>query len=89
MALKPGTILDYENSMAQSMEEAFLAEWPKAMGDAEAPKPNNQMRLMFVAVAQGIVKHLHQNPGAFHIDTIVDGFPLVTTLKAIDSNLDP
>jgi hypothetical protein len=89
MALKPGTIPDYENSMAKSMEDAFLAEWKNAMGDADPPVPNNQMRLMFVAIARGVVKHLHENPGAFRIDNFIDGFHLQTGLKAIDSNLDP
>ena len=89
MALKPGTITDYDNSMAQAMEEAFLAEWKNAMGDADSPEPNNQMRLMFVAVAQGVVRHLHENPDAFRIDNLIDAFHLATGLKSIDSNLDP
>jgi hypothetical protein len=89
MALKPGTINDYDSSMAQAMEEAFLAEWKNAMGDADLPEPNNQMRLMFVAVAQGVVRHLHENPDAFRIDTLINTFHLQSGLKAIDSNLDP
>ncbi|ULQ53239.1 hypothetical protein [Flavihumibacter fluvii] len=89
MPLKPGTISDFDSSMAKSMEEAFLAEWKNAMGDADAPEPNNQMRLLFVAIAQGLVKHLHENPDAFRIDNFIGSFHLKTGLKAIESNLDP
>lgn len=68
MALKAGIRADYTNSMAQAMEKAFLDEWPKIM-DSDEPKPEmtDQMRLLFIAVAQGVVRHLVNNPDSFKV----------------------
>jgi hypothetical protein len=53
--------------MAMAIEEAFLREWPEFNGTLPLPegKDLNAMRLFFVAVSQGVVQHLHDNPGAF------------------------
>src|SRR5688572_25156696 len=76
MALKPGTKIPrpdgsdgWVGSMAEAMENAFLDEWPQVMGSAPKPTPDNQMRLMFIAVARGVVKHLHDNPQSFLVTT--------------------
>lgn len=75
MALKPGSINLSKNpsssewtlSMAKAIEDAFLEEWPQAMPGQAAPELNDQMRLIFVAVAKGVVKHLGQNGTAFQV----------------------
>jgi hypothetical protein len=68
MALKAGTIQDYGNSMAEAMEEAFLEEWPRIMSDNQPkPKPNDQMKLLFIAMAQGVVRHLADHPESFGV----------------------
>jgi hypothetical protein len=73
MTLKAGTILDLSNSMAQAMEDAFVAQWPVVMGDRDLPADRQQMRLMFVAVAQGVVEHLKRNPDAFKVAVTLSG----------------
>jgi hypothetical protein len=71
--LKAGNKNDYDKSMAQAIENAFKEEWRMVMqnGDINSePKPpafNDQMRIMFVAVAQGVIQHLKENPDAFKI----------------------
>jgi hypothetical protein len=77
MALNSGSILQskndpgtYANSMAKAMEAAFLAEWPHAMGNQPAPEVNDQMRLMFTAIAKGVVNHLINNDSAFVVSTV-------------------
>ena len=79
LSLKAGTIADFSGSMAEEMANAFLEEWDSAMGPNPPPKPdmNNQMRLMFIAIAQGVVKQLKENPKAFGI-TITDGINTFT-----------
>jgi hypothetical protein len=68
MALKAGTIHDYVNSMAQAMEEAFLEEWPRVMSeDQPKPQSNNQMKLLFIAIAQGVVRHLADHSESFDV----------------------
>ena len=78
MALRSGSIrqannpadqTNWNNSMAKAIEDAFLDEWPEAMDNAPKPEMNDQLRLMFVAVAKGVVKHLMENGSAFSVDT--------------------
>lgn len=70
MALKPGSISDFDNSMAQEMEKAFFDNWPKVMGNnTDIPESNNQMKLMFIAIAIGVVEHLKKNPTSFVVNT--------------------
>jgi hypothetical protein len=67
--LKAGSKTDYAHSMAQAMEVAFMNEWSNYMQGADAPAMNDQMRLMFVAIAQGVVNHLKENHDAFIVTT--------------------
>lgn len=60
---------DFINSMAEAMEKAFEAEWPHIMGSEALPPSNEQMQLLFIAIAQGIVRHLVENPGSFNVQT--------------------
>jgi hypothetical protein len=65
--LQPGTLANFSGSMAEAMEKAFLAEWPNVMINQPVPNPTNQMRLLFVAIAQGVVGHLAANADAITI----------------------
>lgn len=73
MPLKAGTTNDLSNSMAKAMEDAFVEQWSNVMGDRELPEDRQQMRLMFVAVAQGVVEHLKSNPNAFRVEVTLPG----------------
>lgn len=74
--LNPGTSTDSSafvdrdltsSTMVQAMEAAFLDQWDAFNpGEPEpTPKQLEAMRLLFVAVAQGVVQHLSENFGAF------------------------
>ena len=70
MALIAGSIPDVSNSMAHAMEQAFTDNWPLVMKDKDGhglpvPPMNDQMRLLFVSIAQGVVNHLAANSDAF------------------------
>lgn len=61
MKLKAGTLDDFNNSMAAAIESAFELVWNDRMG---APLPNetrDDRRMMFVAIAQGVIRHLKDN----------------------------
>ncbi len=66
MNLKAGTNNDLNNSMADDMEKAFIAAWPSIM-DGAPPPPSKELRLLFIAIAQGVTKHLNDNSDAFKI----------------------
>ena len=53
--------------MADAMMEAFKKEYPNFIG-GPAPDDTKQMKLLFVAVAQGMVRHLVANKDAFRIN---------------------
>jgi hypothetical protein len=57
----------YAGSMAAAMEHAFMEEWPIIMG-SDAPAPNDHMRLLFIAVAQGVVRHLKSNENSITVN---------------------
>lgn len=59
--------------MANAMEEAFKNEWPNFMGGRDLPAGEQlkAMRHIFVAVAQGVVRHLAENAQSFEVDVAV------------------
>ena len=67
MALKPGTVADFDNSMAQAIENAMRAEWPRVMGSEQSFDSNPQLKLLCVAVAQGVVRYLRDNPSSLKV----------------------
>ena len=72
MSLNSGTQApgsdQYSGSMADAMEKAFLEEWPYVMGKkADLPASSEQLKLMFRAVAQGVIRHLKQNSASMKV----------------------
>ncbi len=61
MALKAGRN-SYSGSMAELMESVFKEQLAKGQ-----PKPSEQMKVLFIAVAEGVVRHLVAHPEAFVI----------------------
>lgn len=72
MALKPGSISDFANSMAQAMDQAFHNQWQTAKGEPLPDAGEVDRQLLFAAIAQGVVHHLKQHANdAFQIDVQV------------------
>ena len=71
----PNTFAD---SMAEEIEKAFdevLAEvgFPKLPDPSTANENDlNNRRILFIAIARGVINHLKQNEGAFHL-TVTGG----------------
>ena len=83
MALKAGTRDDLVNSMAEAMEAVFSAELPSVVPGADPLKGEAERRLLFVAVAQGVVNHLSANPDAFKVSvSITDGTGAVSEIQS-------
>ncbi len=83
MALKPGTLEDIIGSMAEEMEQVFREELPIVVPGADPGRGEAERRLLFVAVAQGVVRHLVANPNAFKVEvSLTDGEGKVTEIKA-------
>ena len=72
MALKAGTLEDFGNSMAKAMEDALGVLWLAKTGEPLTSAAQEDRRLMFVAIAQGVVRHLKDNAGpAFDVSVNV------------------
>jgi len=74
MALKAGTVLHFdEDSMARAIENAFEIEMEKQFPQIHLPEDMRvYWRILFVAVAQGVIRHLKEYVGdAFKIDVAV------------------
>ena len=80
MALKAGTLTDFDDSMAEAMENALATLWLAKTGDPLPAATQEDRRLMFVAIAQGVVRHLKDNAaGAFDVSVSQDDSPLVSS----------
>ena len=80
---KPGTITNFSGSMAQAIETEYEAIWNSLK---EQPLPNEgreDRRMLFVAIARGVMKHLEQNVDDGIVVTYDSG-----TLSGIRANVD-
>jgi hypothetical protein len=72
MKLKAGTLTnqnlnEFSNSMASAMMHAMEKEY-EAVKNVELPSIGREdMKIMFSAIAQGVIRHLRDNPDAFKI----------------------
>jgi hypothetical protein len=67
MSLKAGTVGDFASSMAQAIENAMAQEYKAVKGEDMPATGQEDRRLLFAAIAQGVVKHLNDNPDAFRV----------------------
>lgn len=72
MGLKAGTVASLTGSMAQAMENAMEQEYLAVKGEALPAMGAEDRQLLFAAIAQGVVRHLADNPDAFRVlvDTV-------------------
>ncbi len=63
--IKAGTVADFTGSMAEAMENALRIEWVKVKGIAFPEVNEDDRRLMFVSIAQGVVRYLKDHAAEF------------------------
>ncbi len=78
MELKAGRIGDFDNSMAAAIEKVFDQVWENRMGYPLPEQTRDDRRMMFVAIAQGVIKHLEVNSADGFDVNVVDGEGTVT-----------
>ncbi|MBZ5684099.1 MAG: hypothetical protein LAP86_03620 [Acidobacteriia bacterium] len=78
--LYAGTLADFNDSMAQAIEDALTA----LMGPLPSvpPKVVHDRRALFIAIANGVIKHLAEKQAALKIDFDV-GLDHITTNPVI------
>jgi O-methyltransferase involved in polyketide biosynthesis len=63
MSLKGGHVSDFDKSLAAAIEQALVDEWLAVKGQSLPAQGQDDRRLLFVAIAQGVLRYLkaHQN----------------------------
>jgi len=61
MALKAGTVASFSGSLAEAMDIAMKQEWQAVKGMALPSQGEEDRRLLFAAIAQGIFDYLKAN----------------------------
>lgn len=71
--LKAGHVSDFANSLAQAMDDAMQEEWQRVKGE---PLPSGlgeeDRRILFVAVARGLLQYLHEHEADLDTNTVQD-----------------
>ncbi len=65
--LKPGHVADFTDSMAEAMDEAFRDEWQVAIGTPLLETGARERKVLFSAIALGVVRHLKKNSEALKV----------------------
>ena len=87
MALKAGTVADFDDSMAEAIEKAFKKEW---LNVKKSPLPElgkQDRRMILAAIAQGVIKYLKDNAESslkveVHVTQDATGGPWMATKGA-------
>ena len=87
--IKPGTVADFADSMAEAMENALRQEY-QAVKDTPMPEtPDQDRHMLFVAIAQGVVRHLIDNLSALEIAvTTTQDRPLNPAIKSDNGSIE-
>lgn len=73
MQYKPGSLSDYTDSMAEKIRIVFEKLWKEKHGADLPSETKDERRLLFVAIAQGVIQHLKNNAlDAFDIEVNVE-----------------
>ncbi len=73
MEFKPGTLSDYTDSMGERIRIVFEKLWEDKYGKKLPSKSKDKRRLLFVAIAQGVIQHLQANAqDAFNVEVNVE-----------------
>jgi hypothetical protein len=91
MGLKPGHVNDFANSMAQAIEQAFADEWQAVKGTPLPEGDPTDRRLLFVAIARGVLGYLEANQDQTIANIRLDdgdGFSQTWNVTALDLNIE-
>jgi hypothetical protein len=71
--LKPGSVHDMANSMAQMISDFMESEWQVAHpGDKLPSQGKLDRQVLFVAVAKGVLGYLHDNLNSLETTVVQD-----------------
>jgi hypothetical protein len=66
--LQPGTVANYSGSLAEGIENAFAGELLAVKGVALPDVGVQERRILFCAIAQGVLEYLAANPDGLQVE---------------------
>jgi hypothetical protein len=61
MALKPGSVANFAGTLTEAMDKAMKTEWQAVKGTALPSQGQEDRRLLFAAISQGLFAFLHEH----------------------------
>jgi hypothetical protein len=86
-SLKGGTSADFSNSMAEAIEQAMDEEWQAVYGAALPTLGSEYRKILWVAIANGILNYLKTNQDDILTSITLDSFATASTVTALDLNI--
>jgi hypothetical protein len=87
MALIAGHVSAFTGSLAEAIENAMKAEWQQVKGVPMPDTNPDERRILFVAIAQGVLGYLNAHPddvlNTIEVDTGA-GTSDTVTIKSVD-----
>lgn len=87
MALKAGHVADFGSSLAEAIENAMKTEWLNVKGEPMPDTDPEDRRILFVAIAQGVLGYLNAHPddvlNTIEVDTGA-GTSDTVSIKSVD-----
>ena len=76
-----GTMDRFVGSMAEEIEKAFTAVRIEAGKDPVPPESRDDLRLLYIAIARGVINHMKEKERAFAVNVNgrnrASGFPTI------------
>ncbi|HEY2160874.1 MAG TPA: hypothetical protein VGH24_06165 [Solirubrobacteraceae bacterium] len=73
MTLHAGTVANFSGSLAEQIETAFASELLAVKGVSLPDYAKQERRILFCAIAQGVLKYMAANPDAFEVQLTFTG----------------
>jgi hypothetical protein len=82
-----GSIDDFDGSMAAAIEAAFAEVWGERGLDPLPANPDpderDNRRMLYLAIARGVIKHLKANPDSFAVSVDLGIFGVINATVTI------
>lgn len=78
---KPGTLTNFSGSMAEAMETEFETIWRTLKGRHLPATGQEERRMLFTAIARGMMSHLAENASTGLV--VTDGTGLRSTVSVV------
>ena len=88
MGLKAGHVDDFDDSLAEAIEQAMKDEWQRAKDEPMPDTDPTDRRILFVAVARGLLAFLNGRPNDVLSTITLQVGPNTSTFPVVAVDVD-